>query len=86
MACALPNRRGREWRDPRGWVAVMWTRYGWCDAGDGLANALEGSYRHSPYLAAREAGERLFTLGQMLAEYVGFVYARADLRPVGEKA
>jgi len=78
MACGLPiaaveNGAIRE-------VAGDVARYAGANAGE-LANALKEAIG-IPRTAARKRVERLFTLGQMLAEYVG-LYARA-IEAVGE--
>ena len=78
MACGLPiaaveNGAIRE-------VAGDMARYAGANAGE-LANALKEAIG-IPRTAARKRVERLFTLGQMLAEYVG-LYARA-IEAVGE--
>jgi len=78
MACGLPiaaveNGAIRE-------VAGDMARYAGANAGE-LANALKEAIG-IPRTAARERVERLFTLDQMLAEYVG-LYARA-VDAVGE--
>jgi hypothetical protein len=78
MACGLPiaaveNGAIRE-------VAGDVARYAGADAGE-LADALKEAIT-IPRTAARKRVERLFTLSQMLSEYVG-LYARA-IEAVGE--
>jgi len=74
MACGLPIAAVEN-----GTIREV-ARYAGANAGE-LANALKEAIG-IPRTAARKRVERLFTLGQMLAEYVG-LYARA-IEAVGE--